>query len=579
MNSNIIDKEALNKLQQSLDLYIKKLDANPSMSMSELLPILFRLKGKPLSLDWSHFVFEPMFKFRNVARRRLWKTSRQVAKSTNAAADQILLARLVNYINIMTVLPLQEQVRKFSVNYVRPLMMDSILNKSLAKKHNSNDSVLQRDLSNGSKLFYGYISGSADRLRGIASDCLFLDECQDADTTDLPIIEANLSASPYQLITLTGTPKTFDNTIEQFWEESSQAIWQIPCMGTGCKHINNCTVTGDLLNMLDEKTLVCAKCKQPVNSRLGYFLHRYPERQLTFAGYHVSQPIMPMHYESPNKWAVIIDAFKNKPSYVFYNEWLGESFDSGQKLMTPEILQAAGRIEGADSKHFQRDGYIVSVVGVDWGGRSREKVTDSEDFVSHTAVALGGMRTDGIVEITHVYRIPYAVDSDQEPRMVADTCVQAKVDWCAMDYGGQGNVLESNVKACGWPERRIVPFTYSVMAPTKPIVFYNPPAKGGVRSSYTLDKPRSLLLLCELIKRGLVLLPKYSEYKSCLDDFLSIYEESVDSARGSPVRLVKRLSRRHDDVAHAINFAVMAMYHNTRQWPKIAEMFHNKDYD
>jgi hypothetical protein len=119
-----------------------------------------------------------------------------------------------------------------------------------------------------------------------------------------------------------------------------------------------------------------------------------------------------------------------------------------------------------------------------------------------------------------------------------------------------------------------MPFTYSVMPPTKPIVFYNPPMARGVRSSYTLDKPRSLLLLAELIKRKVVKLPASDRYlNDHLKDFLNVYEESIENPRGSPTRLVKRLARRTDDVVHAVNFAVMCLYHYTQRWPAVTKAF------
>jgi hypothetical protein len=148
------------------------------------------------------------------------------------------------------------------------------------------------------------------------------------------------------------------------------------------------------------------------------------------------------------------------------------------------------------------------------------------------------------------------------------------VYYIGMDYGGQGNVQETLLVSRGWPLERIVPFTYAVMAPTRPIVFYNPPAGRGVRSSYTLDKPRSLLLLCEMIKRGFVKLPSGDRYlNDHLRDFLNIMEESIDNPRGSPRKLVKRMARRTDDVVHAINFLVMSLLHSTQAWPKMAEAF------
>ncbi len=410
-------------------------------------------------------------------------------------------------------------------------------------------------------------------------NCSF-DEIQDLDHADLPIVESCMGASPYKIVRYTGTPKTFDNTMNLLWEDTSQAQWHIIC---SCGKYNRAAVDGDLLKMIgdnsqrpngDHRTLICAACGNPLNSRNGFYVHDFPERQLTFPGYHIPQPILPMHYESPKDWEVLLETQREKATYVFYNEVLGESYDSGAKMLTQEDLRAAATVEPCDPQQTPPGRYIATMEGVDWGGRGKEKTTDTEDFISNTALAIGGMLASGVIEIFWLHKVPYAVDMGHESKMVANVAAQARCDYVAMDYGGQGNVQEAQVRAHGWPIERVIPFTYAVMAPTRPIVFYNPPSHRGVRSSYTLDKPRSLLLLAELIKRKLVLLPQGDRYLNhFLRDFLALYEESIDNPSGSPRRLVKRMSRRTDDVAHAINFVVMGLYHQTQRWPAIAQSF------
>jgi len=389
-----------------------------------------------------------------------------------------------------------------------------------------------------------------------------------------------MGASPYKVLRYTGTPKTFDNTIHLLWEDCSQAHWMIPCL---CGKICRSTVESDLLEMIGDlserpdgskRTLICPKCGRDLNSRMGWWEHTYPEKQLTFPGYHVPQPILPMHYEYPKEWQVLLETRRDKPQYIFYNECLGESFDSGAKLITAEEIRQAAVVPPCEPHNLIRSQYVSTALGVDWGGRGKERSSDTEDFISNTAMALACLRTDGVIEVPWVHKVPYAIDQSHEAKMAANVAGQAQCDWLSLDYGGQGNVQESQVRGHGWPERRICPFTYSVMSPTKPIVFFNPPQASGARSSYTLDKPRSLLLLCELVKRGLVLLPNSDKYLSDhLRDFLSIYCEEIENPRGSPTRLVKRLSRRHDDVVHAINFAVMCLYHSAQVWPALAQAF------
>lgn len=561
------DKEFLSALNGMLE-------HDPNGSVVPLLPLIFRLKNKPYSLEYSHFMFAPLYHLREMPRRMVWKTARQCSKSTSLAASQIIMAALKPHFNQLTVTPLYEQVRRFSQNYVRPFISSSPFRDSLFRGEDNIDNVLQRTLANSSSLFYGYSQGDPDRLRGLNLDAILADEVADLDISDLPVIEAGMSASPYKLVKYTGTPKTLDNTLSLLWDDSSQGIWHIPCTELGCKHLNRCSVPGDLLEMIGDTTLVCAACKKPVNSRLGGFKHDFPSRLRSFAGYHVGQPILPMHYDQPKNWKIITDFRKEKPVYSFYNEILGLAFDSGSKLVTAEQLRAAAVAPSVEPEMTHTIPSIMTTLGLDFGGRGREKSTDNDDFISNTAMAIANMTPNGTIDISWIYKVPYSVDPTSETEIAVRAAMASRAQYIALDYGGQGNVQESLIRSRGWPEDRIVPFTYAVMSPSRPIVYYNPPQVRGVRSSYTLDKPRSLLLLCELIKRGIVRLPNDPKYlDDHLRDFLNLIEESMDNPRGSPRRLVKRASRRTDDVCMAINYAVMALFHATGAWPELTSSF------
>lgn len=556
--------------------------ASPNMPLSAALPLIFRLKGKPYSIANTHFLFEHEYATHNIPRRQIDKAGRQLSKSTNKAAGSIIRAACHPYYNLLSVTPLFEQIRKFSNNYIRPFLQESIV-KSRLMDNRGDQQVLQRTLGNGSNLFYNYAANSADRIRGTSADEIAIDECQDFDIDVLPVIQSCLDASQYKLERYAGTPKTFDNPLEVYWEQSSQGIWHIPCQETGCKHENVCSVEGDLLNMIGDnsrrrdgsvRTLMCAKCGGALDSRLGYFIHRFPERRLTFAGYHEPQVVFPMHYTSPLSWDKIMDTMHNKPKYIFYNEVLGESYDTGQKLMTIKDLTAAGTAKYIRPSQYVKNNWVASILGVDWGGKGREKTTDTDEFISNTALALAGITADGTITVSWGYAVPYAADHFAEASMVKEAAVTAGVNYIAHDYGGAGNVHESILTHMGWPTDMLCPFTY-MSCPNKNVVSYTPAGEAGVRDYWALDKARSLLMLCELIKCGKI---KFAAYEGpmvpLMNDFLSIFEEVRDNPRGQALRLVHRISKRHDDFVHAVNFAVMALYHHCQKWPDTAQAWH-----
>ena len=550
------------------ELFIQRHQQSEDLPMTDALPLLFRHKGQPYELDWSHFFFEPMFRMKNRPRRRVFKCGRQVAKTSSTAHYQVMLCATIPHFKVMNCTPFFEQARRFSANNVAPAIRGFSMREMFLR---GGGSVLQRDRVNESSMLFVSLQGTADRARSASVDYSVFDETQDIDPVNVPVAQNCLAASLYKMEDYLGTPKTFDNLLQEKFDYSSQAVWVTPCHHCGFE--NYACTDQHLLKMIDGPTLVCAKCRKPLNTRLGFWEHAVPERQRTFAGYHVPQPILPMHYEDANSWDVIQTAIQTYPTYRLYNEILGESYDSGSKLLTIQDIKKAAVLEPILPKDMKSGPYVAVGTGVDWGGRGKEIATDVEEFISNTATAMGGIRTDGVVEIRHVGRVPYAVDHHEEIALVAEVAGRSRSQMVALDYGGQGNVMQTMLIAAGCPEDLIVPFTYCGTVPRRPIIQFHPPTAAGVRSSYSLDKTRSLLLLVELIKRGYVLLPDYEKYKLCLDDFLAIYEESVDSPTGSKHRRVCRMRRRTDDVVQACNFLVMGLFHRTGIWPQLAKMF------
>ena len=148
------------------------------------------------------------------------------------------------------------------------------------------------------------------------------------DISFLPIIHETISASKsYGLIAYAGTPKSLDNTIEKLWLDSSMSEWVIKCPHAGCGKWNIPALEHDLVKMIgpahdgiSEKCpgVVCAVCQKPMNPRpysqggTGRWVHRHPEKRWSFAGYHVPQIIMPMHYADQEKWQKLIDKKNGK---------------------------------------------------------------------------------------------------------------------------------------------------------------------------------------------------------------------------------------------------------------------------
>jgi hypothetical protein len=86
----------------------------------------------------------------------------------------------------------------------------------------------------------------------------------------------------------------------------------------------------------------------------------------------------------------------------FYNECYGESYDHGAKLVSVTDLKGAAVLTSRFNKnehlaHIHAGRYVDWGLGIDWGG-------GGISGLSKTAIAIGGLRADGIVEVFYGHR-------------------------------------------------------------------------------------------------------------------------------------------------------------------------------
>jgi phage terminase large subunit GpA-like protein len=133
-----------------------------------------------------------------------------------------------NYTSLF-VSPSAMQTKVFSVTRIDDIIDVSPALRAL-KDTRLTYNLLEKSFINGSKIYLRYAFLSADRIRGLSVNSLFLDEIQDLLTELLPVIEETTSHHKSPFFLYSGTPKTFDNTIEKLWSKSStQNEWAIPC--------------------------------------------------------------------------------------------------------------------------------------------------------------------------------------------------------------------------------------------------------------------------------------------------------------------------------------------------------------
>ena len=510
--------------------------------------------------------------------------------SMSNAIHSVLFGFINPYHNVLHVAPLYVHMERFSNDYVAPLIAHSPLRAALITKQDKK-AILQRSLKNGSNLIFTFAFHDCTRVRGISANILKYDEYQDLDPSFEPIINQTLAAGHMKSLAVNedkasqpgimrfGTPLTMENGLEQAWSRSSQAEWCIVCQK--CKYDNVPSRDRDLDKMLGPKTrkikvtretpgLVCAKCGHYLYTREGRWVHQFPEREHTHAGYHIPQAIMTFHCEDNAAWTKMQQhRFNQNIMSVakFYNEICGESYDHGQKLISVTDLRNAALLSPKTDKttHLQwiRSGrYVDWGVGIDWGGGGQEGI-------SKTAYALAGLRADGVVEVFTGFRSNTPNDFNLEASRTIDICKTFQVKFAAMDFNGSANAIRrSKVIDHGYPAKNIRPIMYTNVKDIARVVG----AKETTPAHIQVNKARSFMLLSQLIRalrvRFFTFDFKSSEEPGLLNDFTALAEEKIEmKSVGDVHRVIHVSTAGPDDFAHAVNYAVCALFVRQGSFP------------
>lgn len=425
---------------------------------------------------------------------------------------------------------------------------------------------------------------STERYRTFFAGGIAVHNCQDLDSDHFPVIRETMSHSKWGITKFTGTPKTLDNTIHGLWKRSSQAEWFVPC--NHCSHWNIPALDCDLEKMIgplrddiseEAPGTVCAKCCKPISPRFGHWVHRYPERRWDFAGYHVPQLIMPLHYSSYKKWDELLAKQRGWGNYTqarFYNEVLGVSVDAGQQLVSETELIRAGSLPWTNNPNqpdraimVRLPHYTTRVLAVDWGG-------GGESGVSFTTMALLGLAPDGKIHCLWGKRLVASQEHLREARELLHWTSVFAPDVVVHDYTGAGVVREAILVQAGFDLNRVMPIEY-VRAASGAMIKHVPASVLHNRGRYRLDKTRSLLWTCQAIKLDMLRFFAYDyvndDNSGLMHDFLALVEEKNESRLAGDIYTIVRNQMLSDDFAQAVNIGCCAIWHINGCWPNFAQ--------
>jgi len=547
-------------------------------TLEPLIPLALRLDGRPMTLE-DHYPFSPLY-FVDQVPFQIVKSGRQVSKSTNQAGSSLLISLLRPRFRTLFVTPLYEMVRRFSQNVMRPFIESSPVRGLIAGQRTSAN-VLQRTLRNESMMVFTFAGSTVGRTRGISADRLAIDEVQDMDRSFLPVLGETMSASRHKLWMLSGTPLSVDNTIELEWQSSSQAHWNLTC--PSCSYRNVASEDRDLDAICGpwradiskaRPALVCRKCRKPLRPRdpqWSYWVHDFPERARDRRGLHVPQHIMPMHFEDPKAWAILLDKRAERHGYSrarYLNEVAGESHDTGDRLLAQSELKAACRlgprsVAAARQRLSDRD-YIATVMGCDWGGGGQEGE-------SRQALVVAGLRSDATVDV-HYGRLNADCGASTQAATALALFREFNPSALAHDYAS-GGAYQQILADAGVPVARMWPMRFVPHAGGGVMCRRVPPTQHDPTHHWNVDKGRALATVCEHIRSGNVRFFEWDwrskEEQGMVNDFMSLFVNRRESWSGSDGWTVMRTPGLPDDFTHAVAYACCAAWELAKRQPPL----------
>lgn len=490
--------------------------------------ILYHL-GRPLRLD-NHAFLLPVYNDEDP--RIVLKCSRQVAKSTTICNLQLLESVIRPHWRSLYVSPSALQTRQYSNEKLRPTVYDSPFIKNCYVGKGITDQVFEKTLLNGSYMFLRYAFLTAARARGIPASRVFFDEAQDLLKDNIKVISQSLSASRLAAGVegqelLAGTPLTFSNTLEEYWNWSTQNEWMVPC---DCK-------LPQFWNFLDTSNigktgLICSNCGKPINPAHGQWVTLAPDE--FYSGYHVSQLMVPWK-QSEDAWKVdIVLPFEKWPESKFNNEILGFAFDTASAPVTRVDIQnccwPTKKLPTKETQHFHHSrnhnhNGLRIFAGIDWGeGREEgEVVKGRKKFASWTVLTLGAYITE---DLFWPFMMKRYVGKDVDPEIimpdVLHICGYWDVEILGVDWGHGWGMNSRLFAARG--RNRVMQFAYSHSLGER---------KKWDASAFKFIVNRNAVLsgLFESIKQNHMVFPEWQEFEPFAKDILAEYVEYNERTR------------------------------------------------
>lgn len=486
---------------------------------------ILHLDGQPFDLSEREYL-RPLYN--SPVKRHVYKFSRQCEKSSSLAAKMCVYGSMIPAFKNLYVSPTMKQTQVFSSVRLKNYLDSPFIRKHLKDK-NCDDAVFRKSLTNYSQFFLEYAFHTPDRVRGISTDAVYIDEVQDIVTDFIPVIEEAASHSKYKYFYYAGTPKTPDNTIEYFWDKSTQRE-----LAVKCTHCNGWNVGLDEKN-ISEDGLICSKCTRGLDNRNCQWVWGVKLEDAIYEGFHLNQLNVPW-----TDFKDVIEKQKIYSSEKFHNEVLGLPYDSGQKPITMAELAACCNPNKNMATAADRFSSPL-IAGIDWG------ITSD---MSYTVLTIG--EYNPFPGKFHIHFIKKYEEKESDLRhQVTDItriCKEFDVEIIGADWGV--GALQNVDLAKVFGGNRIIPFYHTGNQQER--IRYN-----KKRIIYTTNRTLVMGDLFLDFRRNEIEIFNWEVFKKYGQDILNINIEKRESQQRETLYYDHRVDK-PDDVFHSILFCKLA---------------------
>lgn len=526
---------------------LRRIRLSPSSWANKTVRVKDGNKGKVIPISFGERRYLQKI-YDTSASKRLLLSSRQSEKSTTLG-NILLMDAILNQLHTsLFVTPSAMQTQVFSRTRIDDIIQISPLLNAMTHKSLTMN-LLEKQFITGSRIYLRYAYLSADRSRGLTANSLYCDEIQDLLQEVMPVLEETTSHFDNPRFLYSGTPKTFNNTIERYWSgQSTMNEWAVPCEHHGTPN-NPSSWHWNILgpDNLGKTGPICDKCGNPLrpDHPLADWVSTNTKRYDTLdgrapvEGFRICRLMVPWFWKNKDKWAkMLVDRDNSYSIAAFMNEVMALSYDEGIKPLSPHHIEAVSNPQIYNEEE-QVDELALSHQlwgGVDWGeGASANK--------AHTVFSVGGYtRADNNFQIVFSKRFTGELtDPDKQVDWISERIERWNLKLVGTDYGGgfaQNRRLTNRFGAT-----RIRQYQYSGRTTSK--VVFNPKLL-----RYIMFRSPVMADVFNMIRNQLMWLPEATKYaKPYAEDMLSIVSEYSDTLK---MLKYEKIDGASDDTFHSV---------------------------